>query len=87
MVTNECSVVMVSHAIDSFMVGVALLLQISILKRGLRHQAEGVLTLSGFCQQLYAAKMELIDLLPDEPKVTPQLLQGVILLLPVRIIH
>ena len=42
-------------------------LQISLLKRGLRQQAEGVLTLSGHCQQLYAAQMQLIDLLPDAP--------------------
>ena len=42
-------------------------LQISLLKKGLRQQAEGVLTLSGHCQQLYAAQMQLIDLLPDSP--------------------
>jgi hypothetical protein len=46
---------------------VDILLQVSLLKRGLRQQAEGVLTLSGHCQQLYAAQMQLIDLLPDAP--------------------
>ena len=37
------------------------------MKKGLRLQAEGVLTLSGHCQQLYAAQMQLVDLLPDSP--------------------
>ena len=46
------------------------LVQISLLKKGLRHQAEGMLTLSGHCQQLYAARMELIDYLPDAPPST-----------------
>lgn len=46
------------------------------MKRGLRHQAEGVITLSGFCQQLYAAEMELIDLLPEQPPMTTQDVHG-----------
>ena len=40
-------------------------LQVKLLKKGLRKQAEGVLTLSNQCQQLYAAQVELIDLLPN----------------------
>ncbi len=42
-------------------------LQISQLKKALVCQAEGVITLSGHCQQLYASQMQLIDLLPDTP--------------------
>ena len=41
--------------------------QIKELKRSLHTQAEGVLTLAGHCQQLYAAHMQLIDLMPDAP--------------------
>ena len=42
-------------------------IQINLLKKGLRLQAEGVITLSTYCQQLYAAQMELLDLLPNSP--------------------
>ncbi len=42
-------------------------IQVSQLKKALVCQAEGVITLSGHCQQLYASQMQLIDLLPDTP--------------------
>ena len=45
------------------------LFQIRELKRTLHTQAEGVLTLAGHCQQLYAAHMQLIDLMPDFPPI------------------
>ena len=41
--------------------------QVNLLKKGLRHQAEGILTFSGQCQHLYSAQMQLVDLLPDAP--------------------
>lgn len=44
-----------------------LLFQIKELKRSLHTQAEGVLTLAGHVQQLYAAYMQLLDLMPDTP--------------------
>ena len=41
--------------------------QVSLLKKGLQRQAEGVLSFSGHCQHMYKAQMQLIDLLPDAP--------------------
>ena len=41
--------------------------QITLLKKGMRQQAEGMHMLSGHCQRLYAAQIQLVDLLPDAP--------------------
>lgn len=70
------------------------LFQIKELKRTLHSQAEGVLTLAGHCQQLYAAHMQLIDLMPDSPprptnscEESPTDTTGNVRMYVIRIIH